>query len=372
MTTVRRIVAAHQDHLGALLSINQRGAPYDNISRRSFRRFIQHEQAELFVLEVAIDTGWLCVGYAILLYRKATKLTRLYSLAIDPDWQRHGLGSELLAYAENQAREAHALFLRLEVPTIDHQALVFCRQRGYVQLGLKAAYFDDASDALVLQKQLHFFNSAQVPRLVPYLAQSTDFTCGPACLLMALAYFKLPLRHPDFEELEIWREATTIFMTSGHGGCGPHGLARAALKRGLDVELWVSQAGPVMIDSVRNVEKRAVMERIQHADIETLKQAQVPVHTGDYDIDKLRADLAAGKLVLTLISTYQFDQMKAPHWVLVTAADEEFVYINDPDDDLLPWQTETERQYLPVPTTTFLRAFGYGSSRLRTAVVVSV
>ncbi|MCO4320055.1 GNAT family N-acetyltransferase/peptidase C39 family protein [Aliidiomarina quisquiliarum] len=372
MTTIRRIVPAHKDHLVALQSINQRGAPYDTISRRSFRRFIQHEQAELFALEVAEEASWLCVGYAILLYRKATKLARLYSLAVDPDWQRQGLGSELLAYAENQAREAHALFLRLEVPAADNDGLAFFRQRGYVQLGLKTAYFDDKSDALVLQKQLHFFNSSQVPRLVPYVAQSTDFTCGPACLLMALAYFKLPLRHPDFEELEIWREATTIFMTSGHGGCGPHGLARAAIKRGLKVELWVSQAGPVMLDSVRNTEKRSVMERIQQADIETLKKAKVPVHTGDYDLDKLRADLAAGKLVLTLISTYQFDQMKAPHWVLVTAADEEFVYINDPDDDLLPWQTESERQYLPVPTATFLRAFGYGSNRLRTAVVLSI
>ena len=29
-------------------------------------------------------------------------------------------------------------------------------------------------------------------------------------------------------ELRVWREATTIFMTSGHGGCGPDGLALAA------------------------------------------------------------------------------------------------------------------------------------------------
>ncbi|WP_113906603.1 GNAT family N-acetyltransferase/peptidase C39 family protein [Aliidiomarina celeris] len=371
MSSTRRIIPAHRTHLNALLSINQRSAPYDALSRRSFRRFIDHEQGQCVVLEVAQPQGWLCVGYAILLYRKATRLARLYSLAIDPDWQGQGLGSELMAYVENHARNTYSLFLRLEVNANDNGSLAFCSGRGYKQLGLKAAYFDDASDALVLQKQLHFFDSSDVPQLVPYLTQSTEFTCGPASLLMALAHFGHPVPHPEFEELEIWREATTIYMTSGHGGCGPHGLARAAHKRGLNVELWVSQSGPVMLDSVRNEAKRKVMERIQNADIHALAQSGVAVHIEDYSLEQLRAHLAEGCVVITLISTYQFDQTKAPHWVVVTAADEEFVYINDPDDDLLPWQTQTERQYLPVPCETFLRAFGYGSSRLRTALVLS-
>lgn len=372
MTREFRIVFAQAHHLDTFLAINQASAPYDLISRRSFRRFIQHEQAEIFAFEVSTSEGWLCVGYAILLYRKATQLVRLYSLAIDLSWQQQGWGSELLTAMERQARDAHGLFLRLEVPVQQQDILQFFRQRGYVRLGFKSAYFDDASDAFVLQKQLHHFNKAQAPRLVPYVEQSTDFTCGPACLLMALAYFNVPLRAPEFEELAIWREATTIFMTSGHGGCGPHGLARAALNRGLTVEVWANQAGPIMLDSVRSLKKRAVMERIQQADIQALQQENVALHLGDYDLNFLSADLLAGKLVLALISTYQFDQMKAPHWVLVTAVDEEFVYINDPDADLLPWQTLAERQYLPVPKATFVRAFGYGTQRLRTAVVVSV
>ena len=33
------------------------------------------------------------------------------------------------------------------------------------------------------------------------------------------------------DEIRIWREATTVFMTSGHGGCGPYGLALAAHRR---------------------------------------------------------------------------------------------------------------------------------------------
>lgn len=370
MTRVHRIIPGQLHHLDALQLMHKRGVPYDAISRRSFKRFIQHEQGALFVLEVLVNGHWICVGYGILLYRKGTQLARLYSLVIDPDWQQQGLGSALLRYAEQQVQQRHVVFMRLEVNANEANALSFCRQRQYALLRLKSAYYQDQSDALVLQKQLHYFNTAKIPRLVPHLTQTTGFTCGPACLLMALAYFDQPCVDPSHEELEIWREATTIFMTSGHGGCGPHGLARAAIKRTLRAEVWVNQAGPVMLESVRSKEKRAVMERIQWADINKLKQAKVPVYEGDYSLERLRLDLADGKLVLALISMYQFDRTKAPHWVLITAVDDYFVYINDPDDDLLPWQTATERQYMPVPVTIFMRAFGYGASKLRAAVVV--
>ncbi|MGX5913758.1 peptidase C39 family protein [Aliidiomarina sp. Khilg15.8] len=351
----------------ALAAIEAVCFPYDALSARSFRRFIKLGEADVVVIEQAAEV----VGYAILLFRPATRLARLYSFAIDPAHRRQGLGSALLNYMEQAAELENSLFLRLEVKADDTAAAHYFHTRGYVDVGLKNDYFDDHSDALVLQKQLHFFDSERLPRQVPYLTQTTPFTCGPASLLMALSYFGQPSIDPARDELELWRESTTIYMTSGHGGCGPHGLARAAHARGLDVAVWVSQPGPVLLDSVRNEQKREVMRRIQQADIEALHNAQVPIHTGDYYAEQLAADLAAGKLVMALISTYQFDQSKAPHWVLITAMDDDFVYINDPDEDSVPWQSPTARQYLPIPRETFGRAFGYGSKRLRAALVLN-
>jgi ribosomal protein S18 acetylase RimI-like enzyme/uncharacterized protein YvpB len=351
----------------ALAAIEAVCFPYDALSARSFRRFIKLGEADVMVMEHADAV----VGYAILLFRPATKLARLYSFAIAPEYRSQGLGSQMLSYIEKTAEEASSLFLRLEVKADDLAAGRFFHARGYVDVGLKNDYFDDHSDALVLQKQLHFFDSERLPRQVPYLTQTTPFTCGPTSLLMALSYFGQPSVDPARDELELWRESTTIYMTSGHGGCGPHGLARAAHARGLDVEVWVSQPGPVLLDSVRNVQKREVMQRIQQADIEALHNAEVPIHTGDYYAEQLAADLAAGRLVMALISTYQFDQSKAPHWVLITAMDDDFVYINDPDEDSVPWQSPSARQYLPIPRETFSRAFGYGSKRLRAALVLN-
>ncbi|MCL5255984.1 MAG: peptidase C39 family protein, partial [Gammaproteobacteria bacterium] len=322
--------------------------------------------ADFVVLE---DNGQV-IGYAILLFRQATKLCRLYSLAVAPEHQGQGHGRALMAWCIERGQDEHCLFLRTEVKADQDQVLDFFHAFGFVHLGLRSDYYDDHSDALVLQKQLHFFDSSRVPRLVPHLTQSTPFTCGPASLLMALAWFQEPPAQPQHEELEIWREATTIYMTSGHGGCGPHGLARAALKRGLTVKVWSSQAGPVLLDSVRNEEKRTVMSRVQEVDIAALKTAGVTIKVADYSLAQLQRDLSRNHLVIALISTYQFDRSKAPHWVLITAIDDEYIYINDPDDDLLPWQTVTERQYLPIPRNTFEKAFAYGTSRLRTAIVV--
>lgn len=366
-TTSVHISPAQPEHLDALLEIDRICFPYDAMSRRSLRRFMQHEHGDFVVLR---DESRV-IGYAILLFRQATKLCRLYSFAVHPDFQSTGLGQRLMDYCIEQARAVHCLFLRTEVKADNERALEFFRRFGFVHLGLRSDYYDDHSDAVVVQKQLHFFDSAKVPRLVPLLTQSTEFTCGPASLLMAMGWFGIPPANPQHEELEIWREATTIYMTSGHGGCGPHGLARAAHRRGLQVELYASQAGPVLLDSVRNEQKRHVMTRIQEADIAALKAAGVKMRHRDYALSRLEKDLNAGKLVIALISTWQFDRQKAPHWVLLTAIDQEYVYLNDPDDDLLPWQTITERQYLPIPRATFEKAFAYGSSRLRAAVVLS-
>ena len=67
-------------------------------------------------------------------------------------------------------------------------------------------------------------------------------------------------------------QATTIYMTSGHGGCGPHGLARAAFKRGLSVRVAVNTDDALFIDSVRQEQKKEVMQRIQQADIDYLNR----------------------------------------------------------------------------------------------------
>src|SRR3546814_3112312 len=73
-------------------------------------------------------------------------------------------------------------------------------------------YYDDNADGWRYEKRTRFSPAPTAPQ-VPYYHQTTDFTCGPACLLMAMAALVPGRQMAPSDELRIWREATTIFMT---------------------------------------------------------------------------------------------------------------------------------------------------------------
>ena len=371
------IQPARNEHLDAVAALEAVTFPEDAISKRSFRRFIESPSADFQVLLLNEKV----IGYTVVLYRNNTNLARLYALVVEKEHRSNGYGRRLLQAAEDLADERHSLFLRTEVATSNTVGQQLMNSEGFRAIELREAYFppsaSQSTDALVLQKLLPRYEMGEdagvgaTEEYVPMLTQSTEFTCGPASLLMAMDYFGRPSSDPQAEELEIWRQATTIYMTSGHGGCGPHGLARAAFQRGLKVRVEVNTDQPLFVDSVRQEQKKTVMQRIQQADMTYLEKHGVPIAVRDYDVTLIKEDLSQGCLVMVLISTYQFDGIRAPHWVLICAADDDFIYINDPDYDTLPWESPTERQYLPVPISTFSKAFGYGGRKQKAAVVLS-
>jgi hypothetical protein len=58
----------------------------------------------------------------------------------------------------------------------------------------------------------------RAPAPVPFYGQTLEFTCGPAALMMAMARSARFAARPA-HRIKLWRESTTIYMTSGHGGC---------------------------------------------------------------------------------------------------------------------------------------------------------
>src|SRR5262249_8143512 len=85
--------------------------------------------------------------------------------------------------------------LRLEVQAATAPAIALYRKAGYRQFGRHANYYADAGDALRFEKRLapdlHRLRAAP-----PYFHQTTEFTCGPACMMMALAWAD-PACRPD-------------------------------------------------------------------------------------------------------------------------------------------------------------------------------
>ncbi|ATB66082.1 peptidase C39 family protein [Pseudomonas mosselii] len=350
------------DDLPALLALENQCFALDRLTPRSFRWMLSHANASLLVAQ---RDGQL-MGYALLLFHRGTSLARLYSIAIAEQARGRGLGARLLEQAERCALEHDRAYLRLEVRTDNPKAIALYERHGYRRFAQVDDYYEDHTSALRYEKRILQHPTGET-RLVPYYAQTTDFTCGPACLLMAMAALQ-PLRPPSRrEELRLWREATTVFMTSGHGGCSPHGLALAAWRRGFRVRLLLNTEGPLFLDGVRQPGKKEVMRLVHEDFCAELQDSDVVIARQAPDLPRV---LAEGGLALVLISNYRLTGSKAPHWVLVTACDDDFVYLHDPDTDHARHRQALDCQHLPVSHQAFQRMSLFGGRKLRAAVVV--
>lgn len=347
-----------------LVAIENAAFATDRISRRSFRQAVESPTTETLV---AVRDGAIA-GYCMVLFRRGSGVARLYSIAVDPEAGRSGMGKALLEAAESAAFENDRLILRLEVREDNCPAITLYEKSGYHKIGREPDYYEDGEAALRYQKMLR--GDVPFATKVPYYEQTEDFTCGPACLLMAKAAFD-----PDFVpdavmEVRLWREATTIFMMSGPGGCEPFGLAVAACENGLDAEIFVSFYGALFLQSVRSDEKRRVMELAQVDFRNRAEQYGIPVEYRGFTIDDVRGALAQGKFVIVLVSGFLMFGKKVPHWVLAIGDDGNHIMLHDPWVEDERGETAADAANIPVPYSIFMAMAQFGSQGLRAAVVL--
>lgn len=355
--------AANTD-LDALEQLEQRVFDSDRLSRRSFRRWLASDHRAFLV--ATLDQT--LVGYILIILHRGTSLARLYSIAVDANIRGRGIGRKLIEAGETAARDADRIDMRLEVRQDNPSAIQLYESLGYHRFGEYEDYYEDHEDAFRYQKRIRQFDPSHWQRPVPWYRQTTEFTCGPASLLMAMQ--ALDQRAPDrSEELQLWREATTIFMTSGHGGCHPVGLALAAQRRGFDAEVWISRKEPLFVDGVRSDKKKHIIELVHKDFVAQAKAKKIPLHYREVTQQVLTRELKKGGIPLIMISTWQLDGRRVPHWVVLSAFDDDFLYLHDPDPEE-GLQTDLDCQYLPIARRDFDRMARFGRDRLRTAVVI--
>lgn len=381
---------ASLDDLQGLVDLENLCFTHDRISKRSFRYFLTKSQAEIWVVDQPaneknsadenkpidnkpIDNKPIVnkpiVAYGLVLFHRGTSLARIYSLAVDPRERGKGHARQLMLTMEASARKHSALFIRLEVADDNHGALKLYQSLGYEPIRRLHQYYEDGHDGYRLEKRLQI--DRQIPSQLPYYTQTTDFTCGPASLLMAAKKINPDQPVSQIEEFNIWREATTIFMTTGHGGTSPYGLALAAQKRGYKTRLWLANEEPPFLDSVRSPKKKKIIELIHHDFAQHAKAVGLPVEPFPKDIEAIRTALRAGEQIILLISTYRMNRSKGPHWIWLVDIDDDFAYFNDPEVDEDEWKTSVDTVYVPVPVSDFAKMIKYGRNQYRAAVLIS-
>jgi ribosomal protein S18 acetylase RimI-like enzyme len=360
-----RLRAGEPADLDALMALETNVFATDRMSRRSLRHFLRSPTAAVLVADLAQEIA----GTAVVLFRPGSDLARLYSIAVDPRHTGRGVGSALLAAAEQAAIDHDCQFLRLEVHEKNQRAISRYRKAGYREFGRHHEYYQDKGHALRFEKRL-------APRLKhlshapPYFHQTTEFTCGPACIMMALAWADRSYRPSPACEFRLWREATTIFMSSGPGGCEPYGMAVALRRNGLTPDIYVTRPGPYFLETVRSAEKRRVMRLTQDDFREQAEELGVPTQLTRAGESVLMPALGSGAAAIVLVSGHHMIPRGQPHWVFAFGCEGRYVLVHDPaafrDESGAALAPET----FAVPWPAFARVTRCGRDNLSAAILI--
>jgi ribosomal protein S18 acetylase RimI-like enzyme len=363
--TDTRLRPAAPGDLDALLALEHRAFAHDRISHRSFRHFLSSASAVAIVSEEDTELA----GYALVLFRPGTVVARLYSIAVAPPASGHGIGAMLLAAAEEAAIKRGCALMRLEVREDNAPAIARYRKSGYRQFGRRAKYYADGADALRFEKRVvpSLKSLAHPP---PYFHQTTDFTCGPTCVLMALGWADRDFNPGPGLEYKLWREATTIFMTSGPGGCEPYGLAVTLRKYGLSPEIYVNQPAPYFLETVQSEDKRRVMRVTQAEFRQEADDLEIPVHLTALDESALIAAFDSGAAAIVLVSGYHMVRKGVPHWVFAFGHEAGYILLHDPFARQNEHGQPSGPETYAVPAVEFERMTRFGRKNLRAAVLI--
>lgn len=360
-----KIRLADERDIKSLFRLENVAFEIDRFSEDQIDYLLTHSRATIFV----VAQGTYVVGAAYILWRKAHQAARLYNLAVDPAFQGQKLGLRLLRECELEAARRECDRMTLEVRGDNAGGIRFYERNGYTVVRQMSDYYEDGMFGIKMSKELKIKVPGKVQLDIPYYAQTLDFTCGSASLMMALKYFKPLLETSRTLEMRIWKEATLIFMMSGPSGTDPYGLGLATVNRGFQCRVLISMDTTPMLRSVRTPKKREVM-KIVHGDMKKQAKASgVSATVCDYGVEEIISALFRGSIPIALISTYRLTGDQVPHWVVVTGVDKDNVYIHDPDSASYK-RNKLRARNLRIERSEFLRMSKYGKEAYRCLLVI--
>lgn len=169
---------------------------------------------------------------------------------------------------------------------------------------------------------------------IPYYAQSAEFTCGPACVLMVFKFFNPQLKLNRTLEFEVWRQCNMI----GARGADPFGMSVPLLDAGYEVRLMTQRRRMIDLDAwkSRPREHRFTQEEADLAVFgvsENRKRALARGLTVEYKrltVERVAGSFSEEFIPIALVHMGVVHQLDIPHWVVVTDVHEDHVDFNDP------------------------------------------
>lgn len=142
-----RVRPAQAGDLDSLVEIENACFHCDRISPRQLKHLLLRGKCQFLVAEC----DGVIAGYVVLLTPPQPRPSRLYSLAVTPQFRGRKLGGILLDSALNLSHEHGYLRCRLEVRSDDRLTQGMYVARGFVPYARLPAYYGDGCDALRME-----------------------------------------------------------------------------------------------------------------------------------------------------------------------------------------------------------------------------
>ena len=309
------------------------------------------------VLAVADDAGRRWLGAALTSARPGTAYVKIVDAA--------GEVPAVVEAVVEDARRSGLAQVKWEgwtADTAEAAALGFAALRAPAEAGVGP---DDASGAAgPASGYVRWLVDADV-REPRYHRQSTDFTCGAAAALMALAQDDVPASGAFSREAELrlWREATNF------PACEPVGMGLAVRSawpaRRIGVHLDAD--GPVLLDHCSGDERewRAVLQRVSRAEAE---RTGLPIDRSRLSTGEIREALGRGDRLLLLLSLSAMQGFDVPHWVLCHGAVPGALVVEDSWTHATAGETWVDAHLLPIADASLDAMAGVEEARVRGAV----
>jgi ribosomal protein S18 acetylase RimI-like enzyme len=139
----------------ALATLEKEIFDYEVLTLPHFRYFLSKAQARCWL----IGEGGKVFAYLLVLFRKNSKLLRIYSLAVASECRGQGLAQRLLATLEDWAKTQGYHALSLEVREDNFQAIRFYKKQGFIKKKLLKNYYGEGLHGARWQKVLTPINA---------------------------------------------------------------------------------------------------------------------------------------------------------------------------------------------------------------------
>ena len=171
---------------------------------------------------------------------------------------------------------------------------------------------------------------------VPLYTQTSDFSCGSACVAMILKYYNFVSNLDRDLEIELWRETNAVEMK----GAGRYGVCAPLSVRGLYPHIITDNPGLGLIERAKTYIKNNGGSEHYLEFFHDMQKRVCALNGTTQEIRKpelkdIREALNADRVMMALVSTIIFEEEDEdiPHWIVITGEDNGILTVNNPIDD---------------------------------------